>query len=172
MKNQPKTVQILILKYNSNEEGCIIDLIQSIKIQLLESIERKYDYIYDSVCNYLDNKFICDNICDFKNNRCVAKRDYNLTCGCCRHYKSFISTKLVQCEHLKDKKCSAHCITCKLFTCDYIVRNKGIKFKIRDIFLLKNYLNPIQKLIILTSYFTTKERIMKRLLKCSLTINF
>lgn len=164
-KCTPSILQVILFNYNGNEEKNIINLIQAIKIQLLDSTENKYDYIYDSVCNYLDDRFICDNICEFKNNRCIAKRDYDLTCGCCRHYKSFLSTKLVQCEYLKDKKCAAHCITCKLFTCDYIIKNKKIKFRINDIFLLKHYFNPIQKLIILTGFFTTKEKIMKRLLK-------
>lgn len=161
--------EIIVDNYDENEEKNIMDIIRAIKIEMLDTIEKRYNYIYDTVCNYLDKEFICKNICDFENNRCIAKRDYNITCGCCRHIKNkkllLISNKFVECEYLKNKQCTAQCLTCKLFTCDYIIKHKKIKYRIRNIFLLNYYFNPIQKLIILTSYFTTKDEIIKRLLK-------
>ena len=99
----------------------------------------RYEYIYDVACNYLDNEFITKNICDFKNDKCFAKRDFNCTCGCCRHFKHFFSNKLVQCEYLIDKHCSAKCLPCKMFTCDEIVRDKKIEYRFSDIFLLDKF---------------------------------
>lgn len=156
--------QVTVFNYQKDNEQNIIDLIRSIKVMLLPTILEKYEYIYDTVCDFLDNEFICKNICEFKNDKCIAKRNYNITCGCCRHYKSLFSNQLIQCEYLIDKQCSTKCLTCKMFTCDYIVKHKKIKYRIKDIFLLDKFLNPIQKIIILISYFTSKEKIIKRLL--------
>lgn len=164
--NNITTFQVIVFNYNKNNELHIFDLIKSIKIMLLPTILEKYDYIYDTVCDYLDNEFACKNICEFKNDKCIAKRNFNCTCGCCRHFKNIFSNEIVQCKYLIDKRCSTKCITCKMFTCNYIVKNKKIKFRIKDIFLLRKFLNPVQKLIILISYFTSKEKIIKRLLIC------
>lgn len=102
-----------------------------------------YNYIYDTVCDYLDSFFYGKNLCDFKNNKCGEKRNTSSTWGCCRHYKVKMLgplTKFVLCEHLKeDYTCGAKCIGCKLFTCDYL-QSKGIKFKIKDILLLDVFL--------------------------------
>ena len=73
------------------------------------------------------------------------------------------SNKLVLCEYLVNRRCSAKCITCKLFTCDYLEKN-GIKFRMNDILLIKCFFNPIQMLIMKCSPFTLKEKILKRLL--------
>ena len=75
-------------------------------------------------------------------------------------------TRLVQCEYLNKENytCDAKCISCKLFTCDYLEK-KGIKFKIKDILLLDTFFNPIQKYYIKYMVFTQKEKIIKRILK-------
>lgn len=161
----PQLLQVLVINYNKVDENDVIDLIRAIKIQFFLSTKEKYEYIYDNVCNYLDNKFVCENICEFENNKCIAKRQYDLTCGCCRHYKSIFSNKLVQCEYLIDNRCSTKCIACKLFTCNYLVKNKGIKYRINKIFLLKYYFNYIQKIVIISCFFTKKEIIIRRLLQ-------
>ena len=87
--------------------------------------------------------------------------------GCCHHFKYKAIgplSRLVQCEYLtKDYKCGAKCISCKLFTCDYLEK-KGIKFKINDILLLNAFFNPLQKYFIKYMVFTPKEKIIKRLL--------
>lgn len=70
-------------------------------------------------------------------------------------------TKLVKCEHLKeDYTCGAKCISCKLFTCNYLEK-KGIKFRIKDILLLDVFFNPIQKYFI---RYIPKEKILKRIM--------
>ena len=78
-----------------------------------------------------------------------------------------IGNKFVKCEYLgEDCKCSAKCLSCKLYTCDYLEK-KGVKFNIDDIPYLYLFFNPIQKWIIKTSVYTTKEKIIKKLLKYS-----
>ena len=109
------------------------DFILAINAIFYNTRYERYNYIYDTVC----------------------------------HYKSkFLGplTKFVLCEYLgEDYSCTAKCISCKLFTCDYLEK-KGIKFKIRDILLLNTFFNPLQKYFIKYMVFTPKEKILKRLM--------
>ena len=81
--------KVIVFNSNGENEKDVFDLIRAIKIVLLKRKIDRYEYIYDVACNYLDNEFITKNICDFKNDKCFAKRDFNCTCGCCRHFKYF-----------------------------------------------------------------------------------
>ena len=129
-----------------------------------------YNYIYDNVCDYLDGFFYSKNYCDFKNNKCGEKINTSSNIGCCRHYKNkllgpLLTNNFTPCEYLKeDYTCSAKCLGCKLFTCDYL-RKKGIKFKIKDILLLDVFFNPLQKYYIKVKVFTPKEKILKKLMR-------
>ena len=152
----------------SNNKEIYIDILKSLNAVLYETKEEKYNYLYDTICEYLDNEFINKNLCDFCNDKCKAKKNTEVTMGCCHHYKNkyfgvLYSNNLQLCEHLKDKRCSAKCITCKLFTCDEL-KKEGNKYNTRNIMLIKCFFNPIQKIILKSSYFTTKDVIMKRLL--------
>lgn len=129
----------------------------------------RYEYIYDSVCEYLDGYFYGKNLCDFKNNKCGEKRKTTSVIGCCRHYKNkllgpILPNNFVQCEYLIEKKCKAKCISCKLYTCDYL-NSKGVKFRIKDILLLNTFFNPLQKYFIKISVYTPKDKIIKRLMR-------
>lgn len=143
------------------------DFILAITAIFFKTRLERYNYIYDTVCDYLDSYFYGKNLCDFKNNKCGEKRNASSTTGCCHHFKhKWLGpiSKLVLCEHLnKDYSCNAKCISCKLFTCDYLEK-KGIKFKIKDILLLNTFFNPLQKYFIKYMVFTPKEKIIKRLM--------
>ena len=145
-----------------------------IEIRILSRKRAKgqYEHIYDKVCKYLDNEFYGKNVCDFQNDKCGEKRNTSSLVGCCRPYKSKLFGPLLPascnrvdaCKYLdKDKKCSAECISCKLYTCDYL-RGKGIQFKMKDMELLKDF-NIVQKYILKYSVFTPKEKIINRLLR-------
>lgn len=139
------------------------------KIYTIEAANKKdlrerYNYIYDIVCDYLDNKFNNDNICDFKNNKCISVRN-NSHCkeslnGCCYGRNRGL------CKNFKDGKCTIKSISCKLFTCRYLKKNK-VKFKVNDIPLLKYFFNNKQKYILDTSIFKDKKEIIDLLLKYS-----
>ena len=146
------------------------DFILAINAICYKTRYERYNYIYDTVCDYLDSYFYGKNLCDFKNNQCGEKRNTNSFMGCCHHHKNkilgplAIKSNFVICEHLKeDYTCGAKCISCKLFTCDYLKR-KGVKFRIKDILLLDIYFNPIQKYFIKHMVYTQKEKIIKRLM--------
>ena len=156
-----------LLNYDENNKNHI-EFISAINAILYDNKFQRYNYIYDTVCDYLDNFFYGKNLCDFKENQCGEKRGTTSRIGCCHHFKvKWLGpfTKLVPCEHLKeDYTCGAKCIGCKLLTCDYLEK-KGVKFRIKDILLLDTFFNPVQKYFIKFMVFTPKEKIIKRLMR-------
>ena len=172
-------IEIGTLKNNKRLFGYVInydnknnnhnDFILALNAILCDTRYERYNYIYDTVCDYLDKFFYGKNLCDFKNNKCGEKQNTSSTTGCCHHFKNkWLGpiSKLVLCEYLKDDyTCGAECISCKLFTCDYLEK-KGVKFKIKDILLLNVFFNPIQKYFIKYMVFTPKDKIIKRLMIC------
>ena len=165
-KNEKIKIGYLINYDKENQQEN--EFINAINAILYETRYERYNYIYDTVCEYLDNFFYKENLCDFKNNKCGEKRNTSSTWGCCRHYKiKWLGplTKWVICEHLQeDHSCDAKCISCKLYTCDYL-KSKGIRFRIKDILLLNVFFNPLQKFFIKYMVYTPKEKIVKRLMR-------
>lgn len=165
-----------ISNYNSNDKE-EKQLIQGINAIFYNDIKKMYNYIYDAVCEYLDNEFYDKNLCEFKNNKCIEKKNTSSITGCCHHLeKKFLgpfrlNNKFVQCEYLKKGICTAKCISCKLFTCTSL-RKKGIKFKINDFLLLDTFFGIYQKYIIKTTVFTPKEKIVEKLIKCPIKVFF
>lgn len=146
------------------------DFILAINAIFYNTRYERYNYIYDTACDYLDSYFYGKNLCDFKDSQCGEKRGTSSLIGCCHHYKNkflgpiSIKSNLIPCEHLKnDYTCGAKCIGCKLFTCDYL-KKKGVKFRIKDILLLDVFFNPLQKYVIKYNVFTPKDKIMKRIM--------
>ena len=127
--------------------------IWSVTATNLKNLNVRYSYIYDKVCDYLDNEFVTNNICGFKDNICKSVEN-NSHCkesryGCCYGRNRGL------CHYLKDNKCSIKSISCKLFTCRYLKKEK-INYKINDIVLLKYFFNMRQKFILDTSLFKDK----------------
>lgn len=168
IKENSKILIGLVLNYDKKNKDHK-DFIYGINAIFFNTRYERYNYIYDTVCTYLDTYFYGKNLCDFKDNKCGAKINTTSNIGCCRHYKNRIlgpfkfNNKLVKCEYLQNYRCSAKCLPCKLFTCDYLEK-KGIKFKIKDIFLLDTFFNPIQKITLKFAVYTTKDVIIKRLI--------
>ncbi|MGN1300381.1 MAG: hypothetical protein ACI4VC_03455 [Clostridia bacterium] len=163
-----KKIVAYIINFNENDVSQQ-DFISGINAIFYNTRYERYNYIYDTVCNYLDSYFYGKNLCDFQNNKCGEKRNSPSTTGCCHHFKHKALgplSKLVLCEYLNKENytCDAKCLSCKLFTCDYL-ESKGIKFKIKDILLLDTFFNPLQKYFIKYMVFTPKEKILKRLMK-------
>lgn len=168
IKEEDKILLGYILNYEEGNKDQN-DFILAINAIFYKTRYERYVYIYDTVCNYLDNVFYGKNVCDFEDNKCGEKRNYSVKIGCCRHYKykliGPLYPKWVACEHLtKEYKCAAKCIACKLYTCDYL-KKKGIVFKIKDILLLDVFFRPLQKYYIKYMVYTPKEKIIKRLMR-------
>ncbi len=156
---------VYMISSNSNYENFIS---ASVCVLNAENRKEKYNYLYDSICEYLDNRVVKSNVCGFEHDKCIVKRNTSCTMGCCHHYKNklfgmFYEKELKLCEFQKEKRCTAKCISCKMFMCDTL-KKKGYNFTTRNVITIKRYFDPIQKMIIVTSFFTPKEKIMKRLL--------
>ena len=126
-----------------------------------------YDKAYDLSCDYLDSYFYGKNLCNFCNNKCGYKVNFELNCGCCRHFEKhkqfglLFFEKLVPCNNLgSDGRCTIKCIRCKLFSCDYL-RKKGVHFSTNSIFSLYAIFNPIQRLILNSIAYTDKPDVLK-----------
>ena len=166
-QDDSKTLIGYIINYDENNNNHK-DFILAINAILYKTRYERYNFIYDSVCDYLDGYFYKKNLCDFKDNKCGEKRNSKSVIGCCRHYKykliGPLYPKWVICEYLtKDYKCGAKCLSCKLYTCDYL-RQKGVCFRIKDIILLDVFFRPLQKYYIKYMVYTPKEKIIKRLM--------
>lgn len=165
---------ISIISYIINNNSIYLqDLIYSFSATFIKNKREQYEYIYDNVCSYLDNKFKENNYCDFKNNQCIENRQSRSphhSMGCCYSfdYAGLFDpgfTKNVQlCEHLNCKTCSTKCISCKIFTCKYL-RDKGVHFYTNELLLLDCFFNNKQKLILKYNFFKTRDQIINKLLE-------
>lgn len=147
---------------NIDKYASIENKIHMIHALNIKNIEKRYSYIYDVVCDYLDKEFREKDICSFKDNKCISVRN-NSHCkescnGCC------YGTNRGLCKNFKDGKCSIKSLSCKLFTCRYL-KKQGVRYRINDIDLLKYFFNIRQKYILDTSIFKDKDEIIKSLLK-------
>ncbi len=128
----------------------------------LKNLEERYTYIYDQVCDYLDNEFTSNNLCGFKDNVCKSVQHHShckeSKYGCCYGRNRGL------CPHFKNNTCSIKSISCKLFTCRYL-RSQKIKYQVNDISLLKYFFNIRQKFILDTSIFKDKKEMIPLLLK-------
>lgn len=136
--------------------------IAAINATNIKNIKERYSYIYDTVCEYLDNEFKNKNICGFCNGKCISSTNNSYfsesQSGCCYGRQRGV------CKYLKNNKCSIKSISCKLFTCRYL-KNKNIKYNVNDIPLLKYFFNIKQKYIISMSIFKDKEEVIELLMK-------
>ena len=136
--------------------------IQIIHALNIKDLEKRYSYIYDVVCDYLDQEFQFKDICNFKNNKCISVRNNghcpNSKNGCC------YGTNRGLCKNFQNGKCSIQSISCKMFTCRYLKKN-GIKYSCNDIDLLKYFFNIRQKYIIENSIFKDKDEMIHLLLR-------
>ena len=140
-----------------------------------ENLYNKYTYIYDTVCDKLDQNFIVNNFCKFENDKCIANRDSNnieKDNGCCHsfvrgknepHHKT--TEELELCTYLgEDKKCQIKCISCKFFVCQYL-KDRGVYIDILDNFILRAVLNKKQLDVIHINFFKTEDQIVNKLVK-------
>ena len=137
----------------------------SILVQALNITNRKerLKFCYDKACELLDNDFYGKNLCEFKNNRCMHDRIHAISeDGCCRS-----NDNKRKCKYIKNHRCSTKCLACKFHIC-YCLKQKGYKYRINDIYVLKYLYNAKQKLMIYTDFFMTEEEVLKDVYKNSI----
>ena len=160
---------VICVIYTSDlENENLKSLLISLKAIFIKDKFERYNYLYDEACNFLDRMFEKNNYCDFKNDFCVAKRNCRSNrkkMGCCYHInKKDPFGEFVFCEYLGKKGCNTKCIACKLMTCDYI----KVKLKLENSPYMDCFFNVFQKFIMKISFFTLKEKVLKRVMFLSL----
>ena len=167
----PLFIKLLAVKYKfkviNNQEGNDYDKQVSLLVEALNIKDRKQriKFIYEKSCELLDNTFYGKNICEFKNNRCMHDRIHAISCdGCCKS-----NDGKLKCKYLINHKCSVKCLACKFHIC-YCVRNKGYKFKINDILMIKYLYNWKQKLFIYNDFFMSEDEVLEDLYKNSILL--
>lgn len=164
-KNNIFVKEVYLINYNKsiNNNYMIYELDNLISIYLLNN-EDRINYIYDYMCDYLDDEFNTFNLCDFKNNKCVSRRDLEckgcrnpLTYGCCY-------TKGRVCPNLINNRCSIKSLPCKFFTCRYLEK-RGIKYRPWDYLIIRLFLSYRQMIILDQTLYTPKDIIINKLLK-------
>ena len=134
-------------------------------LKALEQSSNRNKYIYDTVCNDLENNFLKFNFCNFKNNKCLSQRHKNVflnnypytnTDGCC--------FKIIRkCQHNnKDGTCKVKCISCKLFICPYLSK-RGIGYYASELLLLRAFYTPKQRGIYVNSFYESEDKILSKL---------
>lgn len=126
----------------------------------IKNKKERYSYIYDEVCDYLDNLFIKENMCEFHNDKCIANREkkFEKTCGCC------VNNKGEFCKYFEKDHCTIKCSGCKFFVCPTLKKKKG-PIKIKDIPLAYYFFNKRQVIVLRYTLFTPKEEIVNKLIK-------
>lgn len=135
-------------------------------------IKERYEYIYDAVCDYLDNKFTENNYCDFIDDKCVVNRkptSKNKCMGCCYSFyidwlMNMCDKKLCQHFDLIEKKCTTKCLPCKLYTCLHLEK-QGVYFSIYNFPGLNKIFTKNQMWVLRNNCFKTKEQIIERLIE-------
>ena len=134
-------------KYIDNKDAIIetdpINELEEVFIKAFneKDIKKRYEFIYDYMCKYLDNN-VCI-LCDFKNDKCIANRlgkSVHKENGCCYFRNEGF------CILFKDKKCTNPNISCKLFMCEYVEKNIMKKKSLpKNYLLLDFFFNKKQK---------------------------
>lgn len=128
--------------------------------------KKRLSFIYDKACDLLDDDFYGKNICGFECGKCINDRKYNnMGGGCCcdSKYHKFM------CPYLTDKGCSVKCLACKFHICNTL-KEKGYKYYLNDIYILKYLLTWKQKLIIYNDFFMSKEEVLKKVYRNSVIL--
>jgi len=121
---------------------------------------QRYSYIYDEVCDYLDNLFINRNMCEFYKDKCYSNRckKFEKTCGCCSNNDG------IECKYFDKDHCTIKCSGCKFYICPNLKKKKG-PILMKDIFIAYYLLSPRERLVLRYTVFTPKEEIIEKMIK-------
>lgn len=120
-----------------------------IKALNIKNKGKRVEFIYDYLCEMLDNYYDGKNICEFCDNKCLAQQFEGSTYknGCCR-----------LCKYQSSTGCTSANLTCKLYYCEKVKsKNKTIEYK--DLKMMKLF-SLRQRLIIRNCFFSSREEML------------
>ena len=175
LKNNNDKIRYSGIEYNDNKLIGIVnnanqEIIDCIKAIFIDNKDKKYEFIYDTICKQLDQKWIEENPCKFENNICICERQYKnpRENGCCYAfwYKNLGSqiTGIHQCEHLHPTEhCQSPNITCKMYVCPYLKKHSNFRIRLNELMLVEVFFNRYQKIIIKNNFFIKKDLLLKKI---------
>ena len=157
-------------KYLEKIKDKEIDQKMKIIDSVLEKTDKKerYSYLYDLICDYLDQEFQEKNICGFCHDLCKRRRDMmerNINKDTYINVFCHSYLKNADCPHLKKGGgCAIKNIGCKTFTCFYL-KKRGIRYSLNKIYLARYFFNPRQKFYMENTFFVDKPVVMEGIMK-------
>ena len=144
----------MVLNCDTNDEYKSIVYCFNIKDK-----RKRMSYIYDYLCDYIDNDMKEKNYCDFVDGKCIANRlGYSLykDNGCC-YSRGKLCTKLV------NGCCTNKNPSCKIFMCYYLNHVVKVKnYNTRKILLTSIFFNNYDHIFFKMHYFISKEEFLNK----------
>lgn len=114
----------------------------------------RFKLAYESACEFLDKENSLNNMCDFKGNRCAKHRAKGIdkNTGCCA---SFCKLRVdgTSCPHKN--------LSCKIFMCDYLIKEKGFYFTPNTLAILKLHFSPLERVCTFGLLCRTEKKSLK-----------
>lgn len=125
----------------------------------IKSRKKRIEFVYDTACKMIDDKFKGLNICGFEGGKCHVQKleGCKYINGCCRY-----------CRYQSDKGCPTSNLACKLFFCSE-VRERFEVIEFDDLNILK-LLNVRMRTVVSSDYFSKREDVLGDLYTRSMTI--
>ena len=146
-------------------------IIEALRIIEIEKEEDRINYIYDYECDLLDRKWNKYNPCKFCDNKCSSQRAgkaWHKENGCCWDFDySKVPWKFTEneriCAYLDKNGCKTKNLSCKIFTCNYLIKNSDFKIIKEDLFLIECFFNAKRKMVAGHNFFVSKEELLNKL---------
>ena len=169
-----KKVKFLIKNYTNS-------LLVALKASLIKEEKTRVEYLYDYLCDYIDNLWNEKNPCQFdEHSSCIAQRmkvaPYDIH-GCCYSFNYTknpltFTTKSEVCKYLeKGKGCTQKNLSCKIFVCKYLRENRIFNIDFDKYVIPKAFFSENQILIMKYNHFHTRDELIDKILKNEKTPN-
>lgn len=142
-----------------SSKNCVIPIDSIVHALNIKNRKKRITYIYDTLCEQVDQFYQGKNLCDFQHTQClVQRRNKRYRNGCCR-----------LCKFVTSEGCSTHNFTCKMYYC-YSAREKNRTLGPEDLPLLR-CLSIRQRFLLRHDFFSSREDVILDLWWESIFIN-
>lgn len=153
-------VNNLSSKKNNNDIMLVGLLDCDFNTKLFFKMKKSYEY----ACDFLDAENSLNKMCNFYDNKCTKHREKGIekSTGCCPNF-----CKIRVCG----QACKHKNLACKIFMCDYLIKEKGFYFTPNTLPVLKKHMTLLERAFCFGILCRTEKKSLKFLwLIRSLTI--
>ena len=154
-----------------------LEIISALKALEIKNKKEQYTFIYNNLCQQLDDIWSEKNPCNFCNNICIVNRERLASFtenGCCYSFnysKGFVNlvddtTPVKTCKYIEPQKgCTTKNLPCKIFACKFVTKKFNFKINTKNLLLFEAFFNSKQKLILKYNFFKSDTEIIEKLLE-------